>query len=113
MSTSGDVYSYGILMLEIFTGKRPVDDMFNDGLDLREYAHMAFPDRVIKIVDPAINENNTIGINQRAHEECLVSVIRIGLACSERLARDRMSIRDVASEMHAVRNAYFKAGQSQ
>ncbi|KAH7681769.1 Non-specific serine/threonine protein kinase protein [Dioscorea alata] len=113
VSTSGDVYSYGILLLEIFTGKRPVDDMFNNGLELREYVHMAFPDRVMKIVDPAINENTTNGIKQRAEEECLVSVIRIGLACSERLARDRMSTRDVASEMHAVRDAYFKAGQSQ
>jgi serine/threonine protein kinase len=34
----GDVYSHGILLLELFTGKRPSDDMFKEGLDLHKFA---------------------------------------------------------------------------
>ncbi|KAM7473863.1 hypothetical protein LguiB_021106 [Lonicera macranthoides] len=36
-SKCGDVYSYGVLLLEMFTGIRPTDDMFKDGLNLHNY----------------------------------------------------------------------------
>jgi serine/threonine protein kinase len=42
-STEGDVYSYGILVLEMFTGRRPTDDMFKDGLNLHDFVKMALP----------------------------------------------------------------------
>ncbi|KAJ0103290.1 hypothetical protein Patl1_06569 [Pistacia atlantica] len=32
VSPEGDVYSYGILLLEMITGKRPTDEMFNEEL---------------------------------------------------------------------------------
>ncbi|XP_058089377.1 probable LRR receptor-like serine/threonine-protein kinase At3g47570 [Magnolia sinica] len=42
-SIHGDVYSYGILLLEMITGKRPTDDMFKDNLSLHHFAKSAFP----------------------------------------------------------------------
>ncbi|GJZ18918.1 kinase-like domain-containing protein [Tanacetum coccineum] len=33
-----DVYSFGILLLEVMTGKKPTDDMFNEGLSIHKFA---------------------------------------------------------------------------
>ena len=51
-STKGDVYSYGILLLEMLLGKRPTDKMFEDGLNLHNFAKMALPEKLVQIVDP-------------------------------------------------------------
>ncbi|KAK3419910.1 hypothetical protein EUGRSUZ_G00673, partial [Eucalyptus grandis] len=54
VSTQGDVYSFGVLILEMFTGKRPTDDMFENGLDLHHFAKATLTDRVEKAIDPVL-----------------------------------------------------------
>ena len=51
VSTQGDVYSFGILVLEMLTGKRPTEEMFKDGNNLHNYARSAYPDNLLDIVD--------------------------------------------------------------
>ena len=60
VTTLGDVYSYGILLLEMFTGKRPTDDMFKDELSIHKFVAMALPEHVMDVIDPVMfveNEN--------------------------------------------------------
>ncbi|GJX18155.1 kinase-like domain-containing protein [Tanacetum coccineum] len=51
MTSIGDVYRFGILLLEVMTGRKPMDDMFNEGLNLHKFAYMALPDHVIDVID--------------------------------------------------------------
>lgn len=54
VSTYGDVYSYGILLFKMFTGKRPTDEMFNDNLTLHNFVKIAFSDGVERIANPML-----------------------------------------------------------
>jgi len=40
ISTEGDIYSYGIVLLEMLTGKRPTDELFDDGFTLHNMLRM-------------------------------------------------------------------------
>lgn len=51
VSKEGDIYSFGILLLEIFTGKRPTSDDFGNGLNLNQFVNTALPGRVTHIID--------------------------------------------------------------
>ncbi|KAM5556658.1 putative receptor-like protein kinase [Rosa sericea] len=53
-SRQGDVYSYGVLVLQMFTGRRPIDEIFKEGLNLHNFVKMAIPGRVMQIVDPSL-----------------------------------------------------------
>ncbi|XP_024028207.1 probable LRR receptor-like serine/threonine-protein kinase At3g47570 [Morus notabilis] len=53
-SREGDVYSYGILVLEMFTGKRPTDEMFKDDFNLHNFVRTALPEKLVEIVDSSL-----------------------------------------------------------
>jgi serine/threonine protein kinase len=51
-SVEGDVYSYGIFLLEMFTGKRPTNKMFKDSFNLHNFVKMALTEKLVQDVDP-------------------------------------------------------------
>ena len=55
-STCGDVYSFGIVLLEMITGKRPTDSMFEGELSIANFVERNFPDQVLRIIDAHLQE---------------------------------------------------------
>ncbi|KAH7553823.1 hypothetical protein JRO89_XS12G0062300 [Xanthoceras sorbifolium] len=53
-SILGDIYSYGKLLLEMFTGKRPTDSEFKDDLSICSFVLMALPDHAMDTIDPSM-----------------------------------------------------------
>ncbi|KAM3296447.1 hypothetical protein ACQJBY_038663 [Aegilops geniculata] len=110
VSTAGDIYSLGILLLEMFTGRSPTEGMFRDSLDLHRFVEDALQDRTLEIADPTMwlhNEQRDNTTSSRI-QELLVSVFRLGISCSKQHPGDRALTSDTAAEMHAIRDAYLK-----
>ncbi|XP_030968986.1 putative receptor-like protein kinase At3g47110 [Quercus lobata] len=111
LSTNGDVYSFGILLLEMLTGRRPTDKLFKDDLNLHNFVKLALPRRVMEIVDHSIF--NEVGESDNmvtswsdwtsGHTECLILVFQIGLACSAESPIDRMDMSRVSLELLSSR----------
>ncbi|KAL6124192.1 hypothetical protein ACLB2K_076707 [Fragaria x ananassa] len=101
VSTYGDVYSFGILLLEMFTMKRPTDHMFSDGLNLHNYVKTALPERVLEISESVLvfQEGNSnvdeahSQLSAQKIEECLTLILGIGIAYSaESSTNERISV---------------------
>ncbi|CAD6239755.1 unnamed protein product [Miscanthus lutarioriparius] len=110
ITTFGDVYSLGILLLEIFTGRSPTDDMFRGSMDLHKFSEDALLDKIWEIADTTMwLHTGTYDSNTRnIIEKCLVHVISLGVSCSRKQPRERTLIQDAVNEMHAIRDSYLK-----
>ncbi|CAG7879831.1 unnamed protein product [Brassica rapa] len=107
ISVHGDAYSFGILILEMFSGKRPTDEMFGGDFTLRSCIRSALPEQVLDVADELILHNGLrIGFPAA---ECLTKVLEVGLGCSEESPGNRLGMSEVVKELISIKEMFFKA----
>ncbi|XP_028103651.1 LRR receptor-like serine/threonine-protein kinase EFR [Camellia sinensis] len=86
VSVEGDLYSFGILLLEMFTSKRPTNEPFKDNFNLHNFVKHLLPDQVMGIVDQSALHKAAVGEATNSAScwndikseeiECLISVFQ-------------------------------------
>lgn len=85
-----DIYSYGVVLLEILTGRRSVDAEFGDGNSIVDWvkSKMKSKNGLFEVVDKNGGESE---------REEMVLLLRVALLCTSLNPADRPSMRDVVS----------------
>ncbi|XP_044979944.1 LRR receptor-like serine/threonine-protein kinase EFR [Hordeum vulgare subsp. vulgare] len=102
ISTKGDVYSFGVLLLQLITGCSPTDDRLNDGMRLHEFVDRAFTKNIHEVVDPTMLQDNSNGADMM--ENCVIPLLRIGLSCSMTSPKERPGIGQVCTEILRIKH---------
>ncbi|CAM8955337.1 unnamed protein product [Rhodiola kirilowii] len=115
-STQGDAYSFGILLLEMITGKRPTDDLFKDGVSLHTLCSSALShSNLTDIVDSRLLPEHELGMQSEANDsiagwnvlQCIVSMANIGIACTVESPNARMDMECALKNLHKIKMNFF------
>ncbi|MBA0849441.1 hypothetical protein Goshw_016095 [Gossypium schwendimanii] len=106
VSTKGDVYSFGILVMETFTRKKPTDDMFGEEMSLKRWVKESLPSSLVDVVDSELlNTREREGL---AAKDCIVSILQLALECSAEVAEERIDMEEVVARLKKIKTMYLR-----
>ncbi|KAL6501188.1 hypothetical protein OROHE_025051 [Orobanche hederae] len=83
-----DIYSFGVVLLELLTGKMPVDPSFGEPIDIVQWVRRKINSK------PDVLDTDIAGECKHVQEE-MILVLKIALLCTAKLPKDRPSMRDI------------------
>ena len=99
VSTHGDVYSYGIMLLEMFTGKKPTDDMFDGEIRLKEWVSESLHENSVPIA-PALQSSEDQDFC--AKEQCVLSIFELAMKCLATAPNERINMIEATTTLQRI-----------
>mgnify|MGYP002776880631 CR=1 FL=1 len=80
------MYSYGVVVLEMITKRRPTSNIFMDGKSLPKWAQSALHGNWMDVIDPYLEKEIQDGL---VDQETIYNVLALALACAKESPKDR------------------------
>ncbi|XP_047266487.1 probable LRR receptor-like serine/threonine-protein kinase At3g47570 isoform X3 [Capsicum annuum] len=100
VSTKCDVYSYGIMLLETFTRRKPNE--FEGNLSLKQWVSYSLPDAVMDVADA--NLLTSTGNRFKKELDVEASIIKVGSDCCNESPARRTNMKDVVGMLQKIKN---------
>ncbi|KAM3239049.1 putative LRR receptor-like serine/threonine-protein kinase isoform X3 [Capsicum annuum] len=98
VSTKCDIYSYGIMLLETFTRRKPNE--FEGDLSLKQWVSSSLPDAVMDVVDA--NLLASTGNRLQKELDVVASIMKVALDCCAESPARRTNMEDVVGMLQKI-----------
>ncbi|KAH9753574.1 protein kinase domain-containing protein [Citrus sinensis] len=106
VSTNGDVYSFGIMLMETFTGKKPTNEIFNGEMTLKHWVNDWLPISTMEVV--GANLLSQEDIHFVAKEQCVSCVFNLAMECTVESPEQRINAREIVAKLLKIRDSLLR-----
>ncbi|KAL2513233.1 putative LRR receptor-like serine/threonine-protein kinase [Abeliophyllum distichum] len=107
VSTSGDVYSFGIMLLEMYTRKKPTDAMFGEKMSLNSWVSQSLDEnKIIEVVDANLLRRGDA--NFSAKEQCVLSILALAMECLINSPMERIGMREIVARLEKIKTTFLR-----
>lgn len=99
-SVESDVYSYGVVLLELITRKKAVDPSFADGMDIVRWVRSVWNEKIE--IEVVVDEGLYDDLYDSFVREQVTEVLQLALRCTETESSKRPTMRQVVKELEDV-----------
>ncbi|KAL3506535.1 hypothetical protein ACH5RR_031917 [Cinchona calisaya] len=103
LSRKCDVYSYGIMLMEVFTRTMPNCEIFGENLSLRSWVTDSMTRSLEQIIDPNLLKSDDEEYFS-GKLECVAKIMKVALNCSKESPNERCSIEDVLAALEKIKH---------
>jgi len=96
ITAKSDVYSYGVVVLEVLTGKQPIDPTIPDGLHVVDWVRR-HKGGLAGVLDPALRGRSDTEVEE------MLQVMGVALLCVSPMPDERPTMKDVAAMLKEIR----------
>ncbi|KAH7836451.1 hypothetical protein Vadar_001384 [Vaccinium darrowii] len=89
------------MMMEIFTRKKPIDEMFTSDLSLKRWVSEALVNGVTQAIDSRLIRQEEEHFF--AEVSCVSSIFELALNCTEESPENRINIKDALALLQKIR----------
>ncbi|XP_047949356.1 probable LRR receptor-like serine/threonine-protein kinase At3g47570 [Salvia hispanica] len=106
VSTRCDVYSYGVMLMEVFTRKRPSDDMFVGDLSLKSWIERSVPEFTYQVIDA----NLVMNVEEENGDKIVkftTSILELACKCSAHSPNKRINMKEAIAELQKIKHGFL------
>ncbi|THG18661.1 hypothetical protein TEA_005340 [Camellia sinensis var. sinensis] len=111
VSTKGDVYSNGIMLMEVFTRKKPTGKMFEGEMSLKSWVSdmilQGHGGSILLAMDSNLIGSESEDVNFTVKEQCVLLVLSLAMDCLKDQPNERINMKDASARLRKIRTVFL------
>ncbi|XP_027083842.1 uncharacterized protein [Coffea arabica] len=107
ISAKCDVYSYGIMLMEVFSRRKPNDEMLAGNLNLKSWIYDSLPNSILQVIDAKLLKRGDENFTEKL--EGFSSIMELALKCVCESPSERVSMKVTLETLKNIKLKFLRS----